>query len=85
MDAAQSTDVANRPEPLGWRFGLRSLFIATIYVAVVLFLWQWLDFFCFFVLALFAAPVVLRRSGRAHCLSENRTRAMSSRFTFLAE
>jgi hypothetical protein len=38
-------------------------------VAVVLFLWQWLSFFCFFVLAVFAASVVFRRSGQARCLA----------------
>ncbi len=68
MDAAQLTDVANSTEPRRWRFGLRSLFTATVHVAVVLFLWQWLSFFCFFVLAVFAAPVVFRRNGKARCL-----------------
>ena len=69
MDAWQLTDVANSTEPRRWRFGLRSLFTATVHVAVVLFLWQWLSFFCFFVLAgSFAALVVFRRNGKARCL-----------------
>jgi hypothetical protein len=43
--------------------------MATVYVAIALVMWQWLDFFCFFVLAVFAAPVVFRRGRQARCLA----------------
>jgi hypothetical protein len=54
----------NAPEfPSRWQFSLRSLFKATIWIAVVLVLWKLLWPMSFIVVAIFTLPVLLKRRG----------------------
>jgi hypothetical protein len=77
-DAATSAP-AGEHRPRRWRFGLRSLFLAMAGVAIALVLAKWWGLACFFIVAMFAAPIVFCRRGRSREL-----RAMKSSIVYLA-